>query len=219
MNPRPFLRIVLVAALATVGASCATAPAPAPVARSMIAPPPGTQFVYHRVSRGSLGEHDGDVSWTFGRYPAGDVQNVSFISPQVGGSLHDADTMAIIAMVDATAKPTMSFNPPMGPRWPMKVGDTWTTSHVVTVLADGRKVPVTIEWNVAAFEPVRVPAGRFDAYKVVSRSSLGEVETRWISPVASVPTVKRHVERSAAYPQGAGVLDAELVSRTPPPTR
>lgn len=219
MDVRP-LQPALVAALVAVASACA-APVvivpPAPVADSMPAPAAGTLFTYHRVSHGSLGEFDGNVAWTFGRYPMGDSEAVSFVSPVVGGSLHDPASLAIVAMVDATARPTLSFDPPLGPRWPMKVGDAWTTTYQVKTLPSGPKVPMSIRWKVEAWEPVTVPAGRFDAYRVVSTSSLGEVETRWVSPGAQIPTIKRHVERAASHPQGKGVLDAELVSRTPPP--
>ena len=45
---------------------------------------------------------------------------------------------------------------------------------------------------------------------------MGESEVRWVSPADGIPTLKRHVERPASHPQGAGVLDAELLSRVPP---
>ncbi len=216
------LQFAAAAAFAIVASACTApativSPAPAPVADVMPAPAAGTLLTYHRVSHGSLGEFDGKVAWTFGRYPMGSSEMVSFVSPVVGGSLHDPASLAIVAMVDASAQPTMSFDPPLGPRWPMKVGDTWTMKYQVTMLPSGRQVPMTIQWNVEAWEPVTVPAGRFEAYRVVSTSSLGEVETRWVSPGAQIPTVKRHVERVASHPQGTGTLDAELVSRTPPP--
>ena len=54
------------------------------------------------------------------------------------------------------------------------------------------------------------------AFKLRFTNNLGESEERWVSPADGIPTVKRHVERPASHPQGAGVLDAELLSRVQP---
>jgi len=75
---------------------------------------------------------------------------------------------------------------------------------------------VTTDFKVSAFEKVTVPAGTFNAYRIEWVSSQGERETRWVAPADGIATVKRHVERVASHPQGPGVLDAELLSRTLP---
>ena len=56
----------------------------------------------------------------------------------------------------------------------------------------------------------------FKAYKVVTTNNLGEVETRWTAPAVGVWTVKRLVSRPATHPQGAGELEAVLLSQVPP---
>jgi hypothetical protein len=61
--------------------------------------------------------------------------------------------------------------------------------------------------------PLSVPAGTFKAYKIRWSNILGKVETRWLNPLEGFPTIKRHVGRPASHPQGAGVLDAVLLSR------
>ena len=61
-------------------------------------------------------------------------------------------------------------------------------------------------------EELGVPAGTFKAYKLVWTNNSGEMETRWVSPSEGIATIKRHVERPSTHPQGAGVLDAELLS-------
>jgi hypothetical protein len=86
----------------------------------------------------------------------------------------------------------------------------------MTVHATGRAVPIEFDWNVEAWEEVKVPAGTFHAYRLSWTNSLGESETRWTAPAAGVDIVKRHAERSPAHPQGAGVLDAELLARRVP---
>ena len=63
---------------------------------------------------------------------------------------------------------------------------------------------------------VTVPAGTFKAFKLHWTNNLGETEVRWVSPADGIPTVKRRVERPASHPQGAGVLEADLLSRVLP---
>jgi hypothetical protein len=65
---------------------------------------------------------------------------------------------------------------------------------------------------VESWGDVTVPAGTFKAYKVVWTDSTGDIETRWVGPQQGLATIKRHVDRPATHPQGAGVLDAELES-------
>ena len=82
-----------------------------------------------------------------------------------------------------------------------------TTAHSSINSAAASAVRTSRSWGA-----VTVPAGTFKAYKLVWTNNLGEVETRWASPSDAIATVKRHVERPSTHPQGAGVLDAELLS-------
>ena len=110
----------------------------------------------------------------------------------------------------------ISFDPPIDYPWPLQVGKTWATQHTVTLYPSGNKVPVKIEGKVESWGDVTVPAGTFKAFKLVWSVNQSELETRWLNPAEGLATIKRHVERSAAHPQGAGVLDAELLSRVVP---
>ena len=96
------------------------------------------------------------------------------------------------------------------------MGKSWTSSHDVTNFVTGNKQKLTIQWKVVAYEDVMVPAGTFKAWKLQWTDNLGEAETRWTAPGDGLATIKRHVERPASHPQGAGVLDAELLSRVRP---
>ena len=96
------------------------------------------------------------------------------------------------------------------------MGKTWTANHTVTLYPSGNKVPLKIEGKVESFGDVTVPAGTFKAFKLVWSMNQNEFETRWIGPNDGLATIKRHVERPASHPQGAGVLDAELLSSVKP---
>jgi hypothetical protein len=196
-----------------VGAGCATKP---PTAEKMMIVPLGTVTTYHRKSSGSLGTYDGPVVWshTASTWQGRPVMAIG--APQAGTSLHDMEGFGIVALLSPDGQPQASFSPPIDYQWPLVVGKTWTSNHTVTMLPSGRTVPRRIDWKVESWGDVTVPAGSFKAYKLVWTNDLGEVETRWVNPAEGLFTIKRHVERPASHPQGAGVLDAEMLSRTLP---
>lgn len=113
-------------------------------------------------------------------------------------------------------KPTLSFEPPIDYQWPLQVGKAWTAENTVTVHPAGNPVKTRTDYRVESWGDVTVPAGTFKAFKLRWTNNLGETEVRWVSPANGLSTVKRHVERPATHPQGAGVLDAELLTRVLP---
>lgn len=58
----------------------------------------------------------------------------------------------------------------------MKVGDSWSSQHQVTLHASSKVVPLTMNYRVEAYAKATVPAGSFNAYLVVSTGSNGEVQ-------------------------------------------
>lgn len=198
---------------ALLAGGCGTTP---PAAESMASAPTGTVTTFHRKSSGSLGTFDGPVVWTQSTTTWQGKPVVSSGSPHSGVTLHDPVTHGMIATLDPAGKPVMSFDPPVAYLWPLEVGKTWKSSHTVTLQQAGRTLPLQLDWKVESWGDVSVPAGIFKAYRVVSTNNLGEVETRWGSPKDSLPTIKRNVVRPVTHPQGAGVLDAELLSRALP---
>ena len=190
-------------------AGCASVP---PVAERQVMAPIGTVTTYHRKSSGSLGSFDGQVVWTHAAATWQGKPVISFGAPQAGVSLHDPVSHDQLATLDPSGKPVMSYDPPLNYRWPLVVGTSWKSSHTVTLHATGRTLPLQIDWKVESWGDVSVPAGTFKAYKLVWTNNSGEMETRWVSPSEGIATIKRHVERPSTHPQGAGVLDAELLS-------
>ncbi len=201
------------AAALMLAGGCASQP---PVADRFASVTMGTVTTYHRVSSGSLGNFDGQVVWTHKTDTWRGKPVIWFGAPQAGTSLHDLESQAMIANLDNTGKPLFSFDPPVSYQWPLVVGKQWTSTHTITNLVNGRVTPVTFEWKVESWGDVNVPAGTFKAYKLVWSNNLGEKEVRWVAPTEGIATVKRHVERASTHPQGAGVLDAELLSRVSP---
>ncbi len=202
-----------VAAALLLTASCATAPA---TAEKIASVPMGTVSTYHRKSSGSLGDFDGKVVWTHESSTWQGKPAISFGAPQAGVALHDPASFGMLATLDRSGKPQLSFDPPVNYPWPLEVGKTWSTNHTVTVYASGSTRPFRIVGKVEAQENITVPAGTFKTYCLRWVNDMGEIETRWIGPGDGIATVRRHVERPATHPRGAGMLDAELLSRVLP---
>jgi hypothetical protein len=192
---------------------CVTSP---PVAREFVGMKEGTVLVYHRKSSGSYGTFNDQVTWlnslgTWQGQPA-----MTAASAQAGTQVYDSKTHGLVAMLGRDGKPAVSYDPPIAYRWPMKVGDSWSSQHKVTLHANGRTVPLTLNYKVEAYDRITVPAGTFNAYLVVSTDSNGEVQRVWIAPADSLSVVKRTLDRPATHPQGAGHLEGELLSRKLP---
>jgi hypothetical protein len=202
--------------IATLVAALGGCASPPPTAQRMDMPPMGTVTTYHRISSGSFGTYDGQVVWTHAPATWEGKPVIAFGAPQAGVALHDPVSFAQVASLTPNGKPYVSYDPPIDYAWPLTVGKAWRSVNTVTVHATGQKTPVTTDFKVSAFEKVTVPAGTFNAYRIEWVSSQGERETRWVAPADGIATVKRHVERVASHPQGPGVLDAELLSRTLP---
>ena len=215
MRPIPArpLWFTLCAAALLVSAGCASVP---PVAEKMAESPMGTVHTFHRKSSGSLGAFDGPVVWTQGPGTWQGQPVLAIGSPQAGLTLHQPGTLAILANLNPQGQPVMSYDPPLDLPWPLQVGKTWTGHHMVTLYPSGNQVPLKVEGKVESFGEVTVPAGTFKAFKLVWSMNQNEFETRWVAPHDGLATVKRHVERPASHPQGAGVLDAELLSSVKP---
>jgi hypothetical protein len=206
----PLLALALSAAFLSAG--CATPP---PTAEKLAMVPMGTVTTYHRKSSGSLGNYDGKVVWTHSATTWQGKPAIAFGAPQATTGMHDS-SFNVLATLDPTGGSYVTNGLPVGYQWPLQVGKAWSSSHTMTLVASGRTVPLKIDWKVESWGDVTVPAGTYKAYKLEWTDSLGEKETRWVSPTDGIATVKRHVERPATHPQGAGVLDAELLSMVLP---
>lgn len=194
-------------------AGCASTP---PVAEKFIDVQPGTVLEYHRKSSGSYGNFDDRVVWNH-REVLWRGQTMMFAeSPQAGIQVFERQNKGMVATLTLQEKPLLTYAPPITYHWPMKVGDSWTTEHQVTVHATGKVIPLTMNYKIESYELVTVPAGTFNTYKMVMTDGNGEVQQVWVAPADSLSTVKRTLDRPATHPQGAGHLEGVLLSRKLP---
>jgi hypothetical protein len=206
MSRRTF--ISLAAGLtALLAAGCATPPPGAYVPL-----PEGTVSVYHRTSTGSYGHADGPVSWSHQRGTWQGRPVLMAVSPQAGTNVTDPDTHQLVAVLNGAGQPVNSFSPPMGPRYPLEVGQAWTATSQLTLHSRNTTVPYEVKYRVEAYEPVTVPAGTFMAYRLRYTDNFGESFTVWTAPAQGIATVKRVLDRPATHPQGAGHLEGVLTS-------
>lgn len=199
------------AASMLLASGCSTT---APAAERFVAAPAGTVSTYFRRSSGSFGTVEGPVSWTRVDREWQGKPVYAAVSPQAGTTLHDpaSNNFAMLAMLNRSGEPVFSFEPPVGYRYPLKVGNEWTSKHQMTVYPSHEVRPYELSYKVEAYEPITVPAGTFQTYRILITDNFGQVDRYWISPETGIPTIKRTQTRPATHPQGAGQLDGELIS-------
>jgi hypothetical protein len=196
------------AALAALLAACAASP---PVWERFTPPPPGASLEYVQRNTGSFGKDvqftatRGDTSWQGA--PA-----VSMAS-SLGSTIVQHPQGGTWAVLARDGKPMLSFEPPIAPPFPMKVGASFTRHHTMTMHASGKVVAYDLACRVEGYEKVAVRAGTFDAFRVRCTTTIGNDETWWLSPEVG-GILKTVLRRDAASPFGAGTQEQELVGRT-----
>jgi hypothetical protein len=90
-----------------------------------------------------------------------------------------------IAWVQQEGRMIETYDPDWGDfRWPLKVGESWTSSYRLTT-NDGRNLSgVSGTWRVAAEEKVAVPAGTFDTFRIerTPGNQSNHIVIRWYAP-------------------------------------
>lgn len=207
----------LLAAAAALMSGLATAPAVAQTGSGpFVSAPDGTVTVYERKSQGSYGSFEGPVTWTQSRRDWNGRTLVASTSQGFGTQLLDPQTHGVVAQLSNAGEPAYTYDPPVAYRFPLEVGNAWSSTHQMTAHARQAVMPLVMNFKVEAVEDVTVPAGTFKAWKVVSTDSFGETQQVWVVPSLGLPTLKRINDRPASHPLGAGHLEGVLASRVLP---
>ena len=182
----------------------------APKAERYVAPPLGTSWVSARSDTGSYGSGSGKVAGKRGERMWQGAQMITFegadgtiIASSEGNwhGIYKGDT------------PIISWDPALSWAWPIEVGKTWTRDQRMTIHAAKRTVAYTATQKVEAYEDVTVPAGTFKAFKISTKTSLGDDNVAWFSPDLGI-FIKQSLKRTAAHAQGPGTREIELLSYT-----
>ena len=236
MCTKSFLLAVGTAA-ALIAAGCAGQVVEAPAVETMMDPDTpvtegpgnfgiGSSWVYNHTLNGETVEMTGtlvDRMQRRGRevYVISDavaLRDPGFPCDGADGSLWDVENDAWIACT-SDGKILASDSPYHGRYdWPLQVGKTWTTRYMWrdNVLHPDWSGMSSQDWAVVAWEEVTVPAGTFEAYKVVRTRGSWEtahedVEMLWYAPEVQA-TVKSIWHRSPNDGYGGAEHMWELVS-------
>lgn len=181
----PFLAALMLVALAGCAAqsppSASSAPVagePAAVISPVPSPPswrPGDRWVYGWTSGAESGTK------TVEAVEIKEINRISFYLVRVGDvetfytrELHWAGTMQDGRVASRMTPPQPWF------AWPLEVGQTWT--HRGTYEERNGKTEFNDVYSVVAAEVVEVPAGRFNAFKIVRETERRDSDQYWYAP-------------------------------------
>jgi hypothetical protein len=198
---------IAVLALALVSGGCAIAPK----AERWVGPPLGTTYTLTRTDSGSYGSGTSQITIKVNESMWEGKQVKAFASPE-GVLLLNADA-AWIAVLGPDDKPMVTWDPPIGPEFPLEVGKTWTKSYRATAHAVKQTFPFDSAWKIEAYEDVTLPAGTFKAFKIGYSDTLGNESMMWYMPELGF-VAKRIDKRTAKYRAGPGTRESELISYT-----
>jgi len=158
--------------------SVPTTSATAPVVSAVPSPPgwrPGDRWVYGWTSGAESGIK------TVEALEIREINGVSFYLVRVGDvetfytrDLHWAGTMQEGRVAARMTPPQPWF------AWPLKAGQTWT--HRGTYEDRSGKREFSDVFSVVAVEAVEVPAGRFNAFKIVRETERRDSDQYWYAP-------------------------------------
>lgn len=156
------------------------APSPAAVARAVSVPSPpewrpGDRWTYELTSGSDRGTKTMEV------VEVREIRNVSYYVVRLGDLDHyytlDLKWAAAVRNSKVEAR---TIPPHAGFVWPLEVGKRWTYQGVWE--EQGSKRDYSDRFAVVAVEAVEVPAGRFEALKVVREGSTQSSDEYWFAP-------------------------------------
>jgi hypothetical protein len=171
-------------------------------------PPLGSAWVTTRQDTGSYGSGSGEVNGRRGERMYQGAPVITFEA--AGGTIIANQQGSWFGMFNGEA-PVLTWDPPLHWQWPLEVGKSWTRKQSMTVYPAKRTISYDLTQKVEAYEDVTVPAGTFKAFKVSTKTSLGDDNLAWYSPEHGI-FVKQSLKRTATHAQGAGTREIEMKS-------
>lgn len=171
-------------------------------------PPPGSTWQVSQRNTGSYGK-DADIQVTRGDGVWQGNKVVTMAISPIGVSIMALPNAKWMAFVGKDGKPLTTFDPPIGYEYPLKVGKTWKTHHRMTNFMTGGVLDFDYSCVVENIERVTVPAGTFDAFKIVCENEYSR-DVSWTSRDTGL-NVKTDFLRKPGHPSGEGTQKAELV--------
>lgn len=180
----------------------------APKAKQQVAPALGSTWVMARSSSGSFGSEKVQVAFKRGERTWNGEHVITFESPGFTSLAHDNGKLVALMSGD---KLLVSFEPDLGFDRPLEVGHASLGNYRMTMPGREQAVHVLVTQKVEALEEVKVPAGKFKAYKIIWSESDGNENTYWMDPELGI-CVKSILTRTAGHAAGPGMREDELIS-------
>ncbi len=195
-------------AIASMSAGCALSP---PNGDSTIASQPvGSAFVTEAKSSGSYGSGTTRSTITRAGKRTWQGKEAFVVKLPDGADLLINAQGAWIAFVKGDT-PIVSYDPPLGYPFPLKVGASSISKSNMTIHATKKVVPVEVRFSVDAYEDVTTPAGTFKAFRIRSVDNGGGDNLNWYN-VELATHVKQKQTRLPQHSSGPGTREIELVS-------
>lgn len=141
----------------------------------------------------------------------------SMSGDRVSGT-ENGEALTLSAELNVIDSPRQSESNPRLLSFPLELGKRWTYTSEWLFKPKSSRGTLAVDVTVTAYEPIEVPAGRFEAFKLVAIGKLGgsspsntfyagaTTTTYWYAPAA------RAVVKSVSHNPYLGTTTVELVS-------
>jgi hypothetical protein len=142
---------------------------------------------------------------------------ITSVSPTGIEGTENGEPLRLTPELNVLDSPRHKESNPRGLSFPLEVGKRWRYASDWVFKPKGSKGSSVVDVAVIGYEKVRVPAGEFDAFKLVSKASLGGtspinsqyagevVTTYWYAPAAFA------IVKSVSHNPYLGTSTVELV--------
>ena len=173
-------------------------------------PAPGSTWQMSQRNTGSYGKdaevvstRDADVTWQGSKV-------VKMTRTDNGMSVMILPNGKWTTIVAKDGTPVITYDPPIGYEFPLKVGKSWKTHHKATNFATKNVLEFDYSCIVESLDRATVRAGTFNAFKIVCENEYSR-DVSWYNATNGV-NVKFDMLRKAGNPNGEGTQQAELVA-------
>jgi hypothetical protein len=142
---------------------------------------------------------------------------ITSVTPVGIEGTENGELLTLTPELNVLQSPQHTYSNPLALSFPLEVGKQWRYATDWLFKPKGSKGSSIVDVAVVGYEKVKVPAGEFDAFKLLSKASLhgvspinsqyaGEVTTTyWYAPVA------RAIVRSVSHNPYLGPISIDLV--------
>ena len=209
--PGKLLLLCLIAVLGSCAMMASEPPAEAPpgaVKADVGFPPPGTKWVARTMSQTGS---SATITYTVLEDGTYEGKPVHRVSGGIDTLVIDKATGNMVATLRMGKEATATLPHAGTFSWPLYVGKSWTASYTYRDNVRGMSMgPIKVDYRVAAYEDVTIPAGTWKAFRIESESGGSSFSTSWYAPDIKL-TVKMVSETTIGHSLGATKSVYEII--------